>query len=75
VFYDFIWAWRQEFGGGPRVDIEELGKWKPFDSIVEDLTSVVPQYQDISPLILSYENIFQDASMVNLDFLQDQDWN
>jgi hypothetical protein len=43
--------------------------------MIRGLTSTVPQYQDANSVFLPYENIFQDASMVNLDFLQDQDWN
>ncbi|TVY34924.1 Regulatory protein, partial [Lachnellula occidentalis] len=59
IIYDFIWRWRQEFGGVP----EAYPSSRPKPS------SPPPQSMSFQPL-----DVFQDASFVDLDFLNDPNW-
>jgi len=59
IIYDFIWMWRQEFGGVP----EAYPSSRPKPS------SPPPETTMFQPL-----DVFQDASFVDLDFLNDPNW-
>ncbi|KUJ07834.1 uncharacterized protein LY89DRAFT_789497 [Mollisia scopiformis] len=58
ILYDFIWTWRQEFGG-------QQGAYPREGDGME------PETEDI---LLPTDGVFDDASMVDLDFLNDPDW-
>ncbi|TVY91060.1 Regulatory protein [Lachnellula willkommii] len=59
IIYDFIWMWRQEFGGVPEA----------YPSARPKPSSPPPESTMFQPL-----DVFQDASFVDLDFLNDPNW-
>ncbi|CZR67425.1 uncharacterized protein PAC_17324 [Phialocephala subalpina] len=57
ILYDFIWTWRQEFGGEPEAYPRPNTGMSP--GATGDILTA---------------GVFDDAAMVDLDFLNDPDW-
>ena len=75
IIYDFIWMWRQEFGGVPEAYPSSRRKSR-FLSLENQ--SLICQAKPSSPppetTMFQPLDVFQDASFVDLDFLNDPNW-
>lgn len=72
MLYDFVWTWRQEFGNV--LDAYPTPNRGEFVMLKEEhcLTFLASQMDQDN--ILMSQGFFEDASMVDLDFLNDPNW-
>lgn len=75
IIYDFIWMWRQEFGGVPEAYPSSRRK---SNLLSLDNQSLICEAKPSSPppesMMFEPLDVFQDASFVDLDFLNDPNW-